>query len=96
MLGLSVDSINGEPNLDTSRGWNEAERAALHKLIADRQAFIDFSFSRTRRDGSVQRFRVSGEPMFDSGARFIGYRGIGVGVNSDQRESTVPSPSTAQ
>jgi hypothetical protein len=29
-------------------------------------------------DGARLTFRVSGEPMFNQSARFIGYRGIGV------------------
>lgn len=81
MLGLSVDSISGEPNTAVNNGWNEAERAALHKLIADRQPFIDFLFTRIVANGAKQQYRVSGEPMFDRGARFIGYRGVGIGHN---------------
>jgi PAS domain S-box-containing protein len=78
MLGISVESISGAPNLQTVTGWNPDERNALHKMIADRQPFIDFSFTRTKPDGTLHYFRVSGEPMFDRGARFIGYRGIGI------------------
>jgi PAS domain S-box-containing protein len=78
MLGLSVDSLSGEPNMPSVNAWNEEERAALHKMIADRRPFLDFSFSRTSPDGAKQHYRVSGEPMFDRGARFIGYRGVGV------------------
>jgi hypothetical protein len=59
---------------------NEVERQRLQERIAARQPFLDFSFTRTRADGSVQRFRVSGEPMFNQVCRFIGYRGIGVEV----------------
>ena len=40
--------------------------------------FLDFIFSRVNADGSRQRFKVSGEPMFNRASRFIGYRGIGV------------------
>ena len=32
------------------------------------------------RDGSRQQFRVSGEPMFNTACRFLGYRGIGVEI----------------
>jgi hypothetical protein len=31
-------------------------------------------------DGSKQTFHVSGEPMFNQACRFVGYRGIGVGM----------------
>jgi PAS domain S-box-containing protein len=84
MLGIQVDSfvdnaapkgtaIAADPN-----GWNERERKALQDIIAAREPFIDFSFSRKLDDGSVLYYRVSGEPMFDQASRFIGYRGIGI------------------
>lgn len=61
-----------------SEGWNENERVLLHTAIATRQPFLDFSFSRINTSGSLQHFRVSGEPIFDETCRFIGYRGIGI------------------
>ena len=77
MLGLRVDSIAGAAGGFTN-GWDKAERAQLQAAIAARQPFLDFIFSRERTDGSTQRFRVSGEPMFNQSSRYIGYRGIGV------------------
>jgi hypothetical protein len=38
---------------------------------------------RLRTNGSRQRFRVSGEPLFDRSCRFAGYRGIGAEVLPD-------------
>jgi PAS domain S-box-containing protein len=78
MLGLRVDTLAGAPGEDSATGWNKAEREVLQAKIADRQPFLDFIFSRVNPDGSDQRFRVSGEPMFNQSCRFIGYRGIGV------------------
>jgi PAS domain S-box-containing protein len=78
MLGLRVDSFESEGTINTMAGWNEAERFALHAKITARQPFLDFLFSRVNDDGSQQRYRVSGEPMFDQAGRFTGYRGIGV------------------
>jgi len=78
MLGIQVDTLSGTPGDIQVEGWNEKERATLQALIAARQPFLDFIFSRTNADGSTQRFRVSGEPMFNQACRFIGYRGIGV------------------
>ncbi len=95
MLGLSVESINGTPNLQSANGWNQEEREALHKMIADRQPFLDFSFSRTNAIGLTQHYRVSGEPMFDRGARFIGYRGIGIECSPPRPSNPTPTPSTA-
>ena len=48
--------------------------------IAAREPFLDFLFHRVNENGSQQKFRVSGEPMFNQNCRFLGYRGIGVEV----------------
>ena len=80
MLGLRVSTLAGDASDVPVAGWNEQERAVLQAIIAARQPFLDFAFSRVDTDGSKQTFHVSGEPMFDRAARFIGYRGIGVEV----------------
>lgn len=78
MLGIQVDSLGGEPSGAELSGWNEAERHELQAIIATRQPFLDFVFSRIDVDGKRQQFRVSGEPMFSQSCRYLGYRGIGV------------------
>ena len=78
MLGLQVDSIAGNTGGFQTEGWNESERDELRATIAARRPFLDFVFSRTNAEGSQQRFQVSGEPIFNQFARFIGYRGIGI------------------
>jgi PAS domain S-box-containing protein len=78
MLGIQVGTLDGNTGTQTTSGWNEEERKELQAKIAARQPFLDFTFSRLRPDGSVQTFRVSGQPMFGINTRFIGYRGIGV------------------
>jgi PAS domain S-box-containing protein len=78
MLGIS----NGATAEEIARaGWNVHERAALDAKIANRQAFLDFIYSRTLPDGRVQTLQVSGEPMFDAASGFAGYRGIGLDVS---------------
>jgi len=81
MLGVQDGVLMGESKADSVEGWNETERKRLHAKIAERQAFLDFIISRINPDGSEQQFRVSGEPMFNQSARFVGYRGIGVEIN---------------
>jgi PAS domain S-box-containing protein len=80
MLGIQVGTLGGtlvgEPA--ATSGWDEEQRTALQASIAARQPFLDFVFSRSKPDGTHQRFQVSGEPMFDRSCRFLGYRGIGV------------------
>lgn len=78
MLGIRVDSLTGQSGGVEKVGWNQAEREVLQAKIAARQPFLDFVFSRVNSDGSRQKFQVSGEPMFNQSARYIGYRGIGV------------------
>jgi PAS domain S-box-containing protein len=78
MLGIRVDTLDGDASPTETDGWDATERAQLHASIAARQPFIDFPFSRTYPDGSRQHYRVSGEPMFDQACHFVGYRGIGV------------------
>jgi len=82
MLGIQVESFVGAADSVLTGGWNEAEREALQAKIAARQPFLDFVFSRVNPDGSRQSFRVSGEPMFSQSCRFIGYRGIGVELDT--------------
>lgn len=65
-------------DVDYSSGWNETERANLQSKIAERQPFLDFVLSRVNADGSLRKYLVSGEPMFNQVCRFVGYRGIGV------------------
>ena len=78
MLGIRVDALAENAGGARLDGWNAEERRVLQETIAARQPFLDFVFSRVNSDGSQQKFRVSGEPMFNNSCRFIGYRGIGV------------------
>ncbi|MCU6433866.1 response regulator [Undibacterium sp. Jales W-56] len=84
MLGIDADDMLGESPRALA-GWNAAERAQLNANIASRRPFLDFVYSRTNADGSIQYLQVSGEPMFDSSSRFTGYRGIGMDVTHRMR-----------
>jgi PAS domain S-box-containing protein len=84
MLGIRVDALAAGSSAVQVAGWNEAERQLLQATIAARQPFLDFVFSRVNADGTQQRFQVSGEPMFNQSARFIGYRGIGVELGASR------------
>ncbi|MFL6673789.1 MAG: response regulator [Massilia sp.] len=84
MLGIG-DSATVEGMV--AAGWNVQERAALDAKIANRQPFLDFIYSRTLPDGSVQYLQVSGEPIFDTASGFAGYRGIGLDVTDRMRRA---------
>ena len=87
MIGLGMSAFLGNDSGEPLTGWNEAERAGLQAKIAAREPFLDFSFSRVKADGGEQRFRVSGEPMFNAACRFTGYRGIGIETSESVRTS---------
>ena len=84
MLGIRVDSLAGETSEAPLSGWNQDEQRELLARVSARQPFLDFIFSRVNANGSQQRFRVSGEPMFNEACRFIGYRGVGVEITTGQ------------
>jgi hypothetical protein len=60
--------------------WDAAERQTLKDNMAAHRPFLDLLMHRRCADGSQQRFRVSGEPIFDRTCRVTGYRGLGVEV----------------
>jgi PAS domain S-box-containing protein len=85
MLGIEADDMLGETSTVLAGSWNAAERALLDANIAARRPFLDLVYSRTKADGTMQYLQVSGEPMFDSASRFIGYRGIGMDITDRMR-----------
>ena len=95
MLGLEVDELMGTSKAAAVGAWNVAERELLHANIAERRPFLDFVYSRSNADGSMQYLQVSGEPMFDTSSRFTGYRGIGMEL-SDRRTPDVEQQSEQQ
>jgi PAS domain S-box-containing protein len=85
MLGIEAADMLGATGTVLAGRWNAAERALLDANIAARRPFLDFVYSRSNADGTMQYLQVSGEPMFDSASRFIGYRGIGMDVTDRMR-----------
>ena len=55
---------------------DEAAWTAHRAVIAARQRFVDFGFSRIE-NGEERFYEHSGEPRFDALGRFLGYRGVG-------------------
>ncbi|HEY8024008.1 MAG TPA: response regulator [Burkholderiaceae bacterium] len=80
MLGLAEDGSSQTPDVAFAGEWNADERALLDANIAARKPFLDLVYSRSQPNGERQYLQVSGEPMFDSASRFVGYRGIGLDV----------------
>ncbi len=80
MEGEAPAAQDSGPAALPNGGWNAAQHEELKTRIAAREPFLDFLLCRTRADGVVQRFHISGEPMFNRLNSFIGYRGIGLEV----------------
>jgi CheY-like chemotaxis protein len=78
MLGIQDDALLEDSQDAGVTGWNQTEREQLHLMITQREPFLDFIISRVKANGAEQKYLVSGEPMFNQFARFVGYRGIGV------------------
>jgi len=89
MLGIDAAGLLSAVAPDSGLGWNAEERALLSSNIAARRPFLDFVYTRTHADGTTQFLQVSGEPMFDSSSRFVGYRGIGSDIT--ERMSRPPA-----
>lgn len=79
MLGIDAEDMLGDSPKGLA-GWDPVERAQLNANIASRRPFLDFIYSRDNANGEKQYLQVSGEPIFDTASRFIGYRGIGMDV----------------
>lgn len=83
LLGHQEPSTDAEAGIDAGATWDQAPREALIERVSARRPFLDLMVQRLRTNGSRQRFRVSGEPLFDRSCRFAGYRGIGAEVLPD-------------
>ena len=88
-LDIGMDVFLGQAGRVDPSGWNVAEHRRLQDMIANRQPFLDFAFSRVDSAGTTHRYRASGEPIFNAAGRFKGYRGIGaeLGSGTEPQES---------
>jgi PAS domain S-box-containing protein len=90
MLGIDANAMLGTIQADFGNEWNAAERAQLDANISSRIPFLDFVYSRVKPDGRTQYLQVSGEPIFDTASRFVGYRGIGQDITERMQGKSIP------
>jgi len=81
MLGGAANDVADEHG-EATGGWDEIALVALQSMVAARQPFLDFVLGRVHSDGSRQRYRVSGQPMFNCSCGYIGFRGVGVELDT--------------
>ena len=58
--------------------------SSFRAFLEDPQPYRDVVQVRAGADGSRQYFNVSGEPLFDAGGGFIGYRGVSKNITSQR------------
>jgi diguanylate cyclase (GGDEF)-like protein/PAS domain S-box-containing protein len=64
----------------------EADWARHRAQLERHEPFRDFEIKRSGADGRVVWVSISGEPVFDAGGGFVGYRGIGRDITARRRE----------
>jgi len=75
--GTTPEALLGKQRLSDESFDAAPDAVATYQACIDaRRAFRDFVFRRTRPDGSQRYICTSGEPVFDDGGNFRGYRGI--------------------
>lgn len=61
-------------------GWRR------HRAVLEARGPIrGFAFARRARNGEVRHYEVDGDPLFDAGGTFLGYRGVGRDVTERLR-----------
>ena len=68
---------------------DEAGWAAHRAVLEARLPFRDFEVARMSAGGEERHFSISGEPMFDAGGAFLGYRGTGREITARKREEAI-------
>ena len=76
--GIPPTLLLGKRRMASAASEAPAEAVAAYEACLEgRQAFRDFTYGYTRPDGVLRYIRISGEPVFDDGGNFAGYRGVG-------------------
>jgi PAS domain S-box-containing protein len=86
-IGVLPTSRIGTVRWDFARDLEEEpEKWRLHMADLDaHKPFRDFTYRAASRDGSEIYIAASGKPLFDSGGRFLGYRGVGKHITAAVR-----------
>ncbi len=81
--GMKASWLIGRRRMTGANFEAPAEAVTAYEACLDaRRAFRDFTYAHNLADGTKRYIRVSGEPVFDAGGNFTGYRGIGRDVTA--------------
>ena len=84
-LGLTGDSVIGRTRTEWLEAYPEVMASADWQPVLqaqrDHKPFRNFVYRAPySKDGEERWFRISGQPVFDAGGQFLGYRGVGSDV----------------
>jgi diguanylate cyclase (GGDEF)-like protein/PAS domain S-box-containing protein len=83
--GLDEAALLGRTRFELGNVFESEDARARHEIdLAQRRPFRDLVLSVTRADGGVRWAAISGEPLFDAGGLFTGYRGTGRDVTAQK------------
>ncbi|HEY6239524.1 MAG TPA: PAS domain S-box protein [Burkholderiales bacterium] len=68
---------------------SEADWQRHRSQLERHEPFFDFEMERTGPDGNSVWLSLSGEPVFDEGKRFRGYRGVGTDITERKRGQAI-------
>lgn len=75
ILDLATDRLIGKALWELPFEATEVDWDAHQALVMKRQPFSDIEYKVQRSNGNVHWIVINGEPLFDAGGNFIGYRG---------------------
>lgn len=76
--GIKPQDYEGRTRRETNIGGvTESDLDAHEALLARREPFEDFRYTRERPDGGLVHIGIRGKPIFDKTGAFKGYRGTG-------------------
>ena len=86
LAGLDPSAYLGRKRWDQpALNLSESDWARHRAQLERHEPFRDFEMQRLSAAGGTLWLSVSGEPVFDPGGRFRGYRGIGRDITPDKR-----------
>lgn len=85
-LSRSQGDFIGRKRWDMPISSSSHKEMLEHKACCERhEAFLDFQYEIYDTSGNLQRYSISGTPIFDEKGKFSGYRGIGKNITELHR-----------
>jgi diguanylate cyclase (GGDEF)-like protein/PAS domain S-box-containing protein len=83
--GMAMKSTLGQTRFETDNIWESEEVKREHRGILDAHLpFRDLQLARRDENGELHYMLISGRPVFDSGGKFTGYRGVGKDITAQK------------